>query len=347
MGELQHGVVTAKGLDLLARAQAGKANIAFTRFEIGDGTWDADTPRETVIQQTALQSKRMEFPITVDAEYINPATTKLRLIGSNEKNKEGFYITEIGVYAMDGEKEILYAMYTALREKADWMPEFQSATPNSLDYSVFVTVANAEKVTVTINDTEMRREIVAYREQVQQYQQSEAALKKSVDELTAAARQTVAVADETIKEAALSAAGEAAADVRGSAAAAETSAAAAQDEAKAAGQNAGTATAAATAAADSAKAAETSAKSAQSKASSAETQAKTAAESASAANERANAASTSAQNAAEEAGEAKEASKAASNAAQSAEEAALKAASASHCLSVVDGKLCITYNKAK
>ena len=40
MAEFKQGVITNKGLDLLARAQAGTCKITFTRFQLGDGTWE-------------------------------------------------------------------------------------------------------------------------------------------------------------------------------------------------------------------------------------------------------------------------------------------------------------------
>jgi hypothetical protein len=148
MAEFRQGVITTRGLDLLARAQAGTANITFTKAMIGNGEWAADTPQETIMAAIALRNARAEFPVA-SAEFVNDATSLLTIIASNVNNNSGYYITEVGVYATDGNTEILYAMYIAI--EADWFPAFNSVTPFSVTYNSYITVANAANVTVSIS----------------------------------------------------------------------------------------------------------------------------------------------------------------------------------------------------
>ena len=146
MAEFRQGVLTTNGLNLLARAQAGQAQIAFTKFQIGDGEWDAATPDETIMATNALRNPRAEFAIG-SAEYVNPATALLTVVASNIHNTEsGYYIREVGVFATDGNTEILYAVYLATAP--DWLPAYNSITPSSITYSIYITVANARDVTV-------------------------------------------------------------------------------------------------------------------------------------------------------------------------------------------------------
>ena len=145
MAQFRNGVLTNRGLDLLARAQAGTANIVFTKFQIGDGQWPDDVATETIMASIALRNYRQEFNIS-SAEAINPATSLLTMTASNQNNQQGFYIREVGVFAQDGNSEILYAVYLAM--EADWFPAYNSVTPSSITYSAYITVANAPNVEI-------------------------------------------------------------------------------------------------------------------------------------------------------------------------------------------------------
>lgn len=149
MAEFKQGVLTIKALQLIANAQAGQVNIQFTKFQIGNGDWGSAPTMAQLQAATALKSQKGEFPIT-KAEYVNPATTKLTLVASNQSNTTGgYYITEVGVFAKwtDG-TDFLYAIYVTETDKADWFPAYNSITPSSITYSVPITVANATAVTI-------------------------------------------------------------------------------------------------------------------------------------------------------------------------------------------------------
>lgn len=145
MAEFKQGVLTAKGLDLLAKAQAGTCKITFTKFQIGDGTWD-NPSMETLMATLSLKNKRAEFPVS-KAEFANDATSKLTLVASNAENTtSGYFIREVAIWASDGSSEIMYAIFIA--NQADWFPVYNSITPSSITYSCYVAVGNASTVTV-------------------------------------------------------------------------------------------------------------------------------------------------------------------------------------------------------
>ena len=149
MAEFKMGVLTTKALSLISMAQAGKANITFTKFQIGSGNWGDSPTMATLQAATGLKTKKGEFQIT-KIEYVNPATSKLTLVASNLQNTTaGYYITEVGIFAKwtDG-TEFLYALYVTVNDKADWFPAYNSITPSSITYSVPITVANSSSVTV-------------------------------------------------------------------------------------------------------------------------------------------------------------------------------------------------------
>ncbi len=145
MAEFKQGALTSKGLDLLAKAQAGTCNIKFTKFQIGDGEW-SNPSMETLMATVALKNKRAEFPVA-KAEFINDATSLLTMIASNANNTtSGYFIRELAVWATDGSTEILYAVFIA--DQPDWFPAYNSITPSSITYSCYVAVGNASTVTV-------------------------------------------------------------------------------------------------------------------------------------------------------------------------------------------------------
>lgn len=145
MAEFKQGVLTTKGLDLLAKAQAGTCKIAFTKFQIGDGTW-SNPSMETLMATLALKNTRAEFPVA-KAEFANDATSKLTLVASNAENtSSGYFIREVAIWATDGTTEIMYAIFIA--DQADWFPAYNSITPSSITYSCYVAVGNASTVTV-------------------------------------------------------------------------------------------------------------------------------------------------------------------------------------------------------
>ena len=149
MAEFKQGVLTTKGLQLIALAQAGQTTIQFTKFQIGNGNWGAEPTLAQLQAATALKNSKGSFPIT-RAEYVNPATTKLTLVATNQSNTSGgFYITEVGVFAKwTDDTEFLYAIYVTVADKADWFPAYNSITPSSITYSVPITVANAAVVSI-------------------------------------------------------------------------------------------------------------------------------------------------------------------------------------------------------
>ena len=147
MAELLKGVLTNKGLSLVAQAQAGTATITFTRFEIGNGDWGASPATADLQAATELKSEKATFDIS-KCEYADPSTSLLTLIASNKDNKEGYYVTEVGVYATDGADDVLYAIYVMAQGKGDWFPDHNSLIPSSLVYNCHITVANAESVTI-------------------------------------------------------------------------------------------------------------------------------------------------------------------------------------------------------
>ena len=76
MANFNAAVLTAKGIALLAKAQAGQTSIEFTKAASGDGSYDTDEP---LLAVEALKAQRQEFPIN-KVSVANDATDRKSVV---------------------------------------------------------------------------------------------------------------------------------------------------------------------------------------------------------------------------------------------------------------------------
>lgn len=149
MANFNAAVLTAKGIALLAKAQAGQTNIEFTKAASGDGSYEAE---ESLLTVEALKAQRQEFPIN-KVSVVNDATVIVKFLITNEQNagnlSEGYYVKEVGIFATDpDEGEILYAIATAVENQWDYMPAYNGLLPAAITVEFFAEVSNAAEVTI-------------------------------------------------------------------------------------------------------------------------------------------------------------------------------------------------------
>ena len=143
MAKYKSVVITNAGLELVASTHSG-GTIQFTAIKAGNGTYDGT---EVLEDMTDLKSVQQTFGIsglTRDATVV-----KVRSVLSNEGLTEGYYMTEIGLYALvpETEAEILYAVLVADDNMADYFSPFEDS-PQSMTLEVYVEAAGlAEGVT--------------------------------------------------------------------------------------------------------------------------------------------------------------------------------------------------------
>ena len=124
-GVFKEAVLTAKGIALLAKAQAGRCTIKLTKAATGDGSY---SDGEALTNRTALKSKKQEFAlITVTTQ--NQSNVYVKFIITNKQDtgnlKNGYYVKEVGIYAQDpDEGEILYALAVGVANQWDYMPAY-------------------------------------------------------------------------------------------------------------------------------------------------------------------------------------------------------------------------------
>lgn len=151
MFEVYKMVLTEAGQNLYAKCLASSTDITFTKFILGNGTYAGTETTEEIAAKTALTSPKDEFQIS-KASVVNNSTCKLEMNASNLKITEGYFVTEIGVYAKDSDgNEVLYCITVAVPDKADWMPAYNGVAPGSLRYLMYITVGNAENIKVDVS----------------------------------------------------------------------------------------------------------------------------------------------------------------------------------------------------
>lgn len=148
MLEVYKNLLTEKGKELHAKNLSGD-KIEFTRFQLGNGTYTGTESTEALGKMVALKSGKDYFGVT-KCEVVNTATCKLTLIATNKDITAAYYVTEIGVYAKGSDgKEVLYSIMVTKPDKPDWMPAYNSETPGSLKYYLYLSVGNSENTSVT------------------------------------------------------------------------------------------------------------------------------------------------------------------------------------------------------
>lgn len=140
------GVVTTRGLALLAKWQLGTVTPTITRAVIGSGTY---TSGESITDRTALKSQKLS--VGISTKYVqNGSTVLLKAIFDNTTVTTGFRVTEIGIYAIDPDLgEILYSMaVTADATNADYLPAYNGTYPSTIVFNYQIEVGNASSVTI-------------------------------------------------------------------------------------------------------------------------------------------------------------------------------------------------------
>lgn len=138
--------LTNSGQDLLYKAQGGKT-LKFSRFGLGDGDLNGQAiqPLISLInQKMSLDLKRLEIK---DDKVILGAYL------DNKELTEGFYLKEIGIFAIDPDtnEELLY-MYGNSGETSDYI-DSNTGRVIEENLTVEIYVSNAPNVTATIDES--------------------------------------------------------------------------------------------------------------------------------------------------------------------------------------------------
>ena len=168
-------VITAKGLALDAKIIAGKTNAVFTAIRLGNGTYNGT---EDLIAATAMKSVKQTFGIS-SISIAESNTVRLRSVINNVGIKEGYYISEVGIYAQDPDAgEILYSIALGIKNKMDYQPSESELEGATSTFDTYTVISNIEKATIRMGTGAM-----ASAEDVEELQNDLGKVKERLDKL--------------------------------------------------------------------------------------------------------------------------------------------------------------------
>lgn len=138
-------VITAQGLELDAKILAGHASAIFTGIKIGDGVYSGT---EDLTKVTDLRSIKQEFAIS-SISIIDNNTVRLRSVVTNTGIVEGYYMSELGVYAQDPDKgKILYSIALGVKDRMDYQPSEVELLGATSTIDTFTIISNSKAATI-------------------------------------------------------------------------------------------------------------------------------------------------------------------------------------------------------
>lgn len=145
MGLYKKAIITELGSALLARSIAGDLAIRFSHVSTSDYIYPDGTD---FAKLTALEGVKQTVTPS-DIQVTDDTLISIRAMFGNENILTPYFIQNIGVYAMDGDTEILFSVSQA--STPDQMPAYNGEAPSSFLYNVQLTVSQASNIQVTVN----------------------------------------------------------------------------------------------------------------------------------------------------------------------------------------------------
>ena len=145
MGVYKKAIITDAGEALRARAVAGEANMQFSCAKTSTYVY----PEGTDLTKLADLQEIRQTVVPSNVQITNDTLISVRSLFGNEQISEAYLIQNVGVYATDGENEILFAVCQAITP--DQMPAYDGVAPSSFIYNVQLTVSQAAQISLVVN----------------------------------------------------------------------------------------------------------------------------------------------------------------------------------------------------
>ena len=155
MAQFGSAVITDDGADLLATVMAGSRQMEFTALTVGDGVYSSGDKAVSALQaMSALKNQRLSFPFSSVVPKSSTAV-QLKSVVSNLTVTNGFYITEVGIWARDATDPnataILYSIVAA--DVADYLPAYNGSTPSTDEMVWTTTLSNTATATIVVDQS--------------------------------------------------------------------------------------------------------------------------------------------------------------------------------------------------
>lgn len=145
MGAFKAAIITDNGNAMIANAVADIKTIRFSKVVVSSHEYQEDTVWSGL---TTLDGIQQETTPT-DVRISGTSQVGLRALFTNANVSEKYKIQMIGIYATDGDREVLFAISKALQ--ADEMPAYVGATPSSFIYNISLIISRASAIQTTVD----------------------------------------------------------------------------------------------------------------------------------------------------------------------------------------------------
>jgi len=146
MASFNNTIITKKGHALIAKIVAGTATPNFTKIRTSDHQYPSGTNFEELTSLSGIKQ-------TVDVASVtkvSPAKIRVSGVFTNADLEAGYYVRNIGLYAIDPQEgEILYSITTVI--EADWMPPQGGISASSILVDIETVVGNADNVSIDVD----------------------------------------------------------------------------------------------------------------------------------------------------------------------------------------------------
>lgn len=143
-------IMTNKGRELQAKVEANMCKLNFSKMKAGTGSLPAGTTPESLLDlvepKQVLGIKTLDVSENHDMAVVSTAISNVEL-------EQGYYVREIGLYAMDPDAgEILFAY--ASDSAPEYLPSNEaSASTIVIDFNMYIGITNSTEVTAVIDLT--------------------------------------------------------------------------------------------------------------------------------------------------------------------------------------------------
>ena len=164
MGAFNQAVITDAGEALITKILAGTATLSLTRAVTSNYEYPEGTDIKTLTDLLGIQQTMSNPKAQIESDTV----IAVQALFGNADITQAYDIWNVGLYAMDGESEILFSVSQA--QEPDQMPAFEGVAPSSYIYDIRLTISQASEITIEVNPagTVTNQEFITFKNEVNQ-----------------------------------------------------------------------------------------------------------------------------------------------------------------------------------
>ena len=145
MAQFSELVITKSGQDLLAKILVDGGKLEFSRVCVSDSEISEDG-----LEQLSELPEIRQASAALDVTKTSGSAVKVEASFSNREITSGFFMRALGLFAKDGENEVLYAAAVELSGHC-YMPPYNGVTVSGALVQLVTTVGNADNISFDVD----------------------------------------------------------------------------------------------------------------------------------------------------------------------------------------------------